>query len=129
MVSIEGQNEMDLMAALLQHGPVVAIVGVTDAWQMYNGTGIIRPYQCDTQQNHAVLVTGYDYTTCVPNYIIKNSWGTDWGGRGYIKLEAGKNTCNVAKSLILTCTSDDCLKQNVDPLKYVLSTSKHPECK
>jgi len=120
------ENEQEKMAALLQHGPVVAIVAVTSAWQMYNGTGILRAHQCSDKQNHAVLVTGYDYSTCVPSYTIKNSWGTKWGGRGYIKLEAGKNTCGIAKSIVFTCTSDDCEGQ--DPLKYVLSKPKHPDC-
>jgi len=126
MVDISGDKEMETMAALLQHGPVVAIVAVTQAWQMYNGTGILRARQCSDKQNHAVLITGYDYSTCVPSYTIKNSWGTKWGGRGYIKLEAGKNTCAVAKSIVFTCTGDDCEGQ--DPLKYALSKSKHPDC-
>jgi len=127
MVDISGDREKELMAALLQHGPVVVIVGVTSAWQMYNGTGILRAYQCSEKQAHAVLVTGYDYTTCVPTYTIKNSWGTRWGGRGYIKLEAGKNTCAIAKNVVFTCTSDEC--ENIeDHLKYVLSHPKHPDC-
>lgn len=127
MVNIQGSHEKELMAALLQHGPVVSIIGVTEAWQMYNGTGIIRPYQCSNEQNHAVLITGYDYTGCVPNYIVKNSWGTNWGARGYVKLEAGKNTCGVAQSLIFTCTTKNCEKSK-DPIEHVLSNPKHPEC-
>uniref|UniRef100_A0A915HN22 Peptidase C1A papain C-terminal domain-containing protein n=1 Tax=Romanomermis culicivorax TaxID=13658 RepID=A0A915HN22_ROMCU len=71
------------MANLLAWGPVIAIVGVTKTWQFYNGTGIIRPRQCTTDQSHAVLITGYDYTTCVPTYTVRNSWGVDWGAKGY----------------------------------------------
>lgn len=126
MVNIQGALEKEMMAALLQHGPVVAIVGVSEAWQLYNGTGVIRPYQCSKTQNHAVLVTGYDYTGCVPNYIIKNSWGTDWGGQGYIKVEAGKNACGIAQSVVYTCTSAECNHQN--SMKHVLANTKHPHC-
>lgn len=126
MIDATGPNEKDTMAALLQHGPVVVIVAVNDAWMMYNGTGVLRSYQCDEKQNHAVLMTGYDYSSCVPNYIIKNSWGTKWGGKGYIRIEAGKNTCAVAKNVVFTCTSPDCVGQ--DPLKYATSKSKHPDC-
>lgn len=127
MVDVSGPNEKNFMAALLRHGPVVAIVGVTQSWQFYNGTGIIRPRQCSEHQKHAVLITGYDYSSCVPYYVIKNSWGTTWGGKGYIKLEAGSNTCNVAKTVVFTCTSTEC--ENEDPLHYVLTHPKHPDCK
>lgn len=116
------------MAALLQHGPVVAIVGVTEAWQMYNGSGILKFGQCTMKQMHAVLITGYNYTSCVPTYWVKNSWGDEWGGRGSIKLEAGKNTCSVAKTVIAICTSDDCPTNKADYLNYLFSKSNYPDC-
>uniref|UniRef100_A0A915L2P9 Peptidase C1A papain C-terminal domain-containing protein n=1 Tax=Romanomermis culicivorax TaxID=13658 RepID=A0A915L2P9_ROMCU len=106
MLDIRGPSEKNIMANLLQWGPVLAIVGVTDAWQFYNGSGVIRRRQCTQEQMHAVLVTGYDYTTCVPTYTVRNSWGADWGGKGYVKLEAGKNTCSVAKSVMYVCSSE-----------------------
>uniref|UniRef100_A0A915KN87 Peptidase C1A papain C-terminal domain-containing protein n=1 Tax=Romanomermis culicivorax TaxID=13658 RepID=A0A915KN87_ROMCU len=98
MLDIHGQNEMDIMANLLKWGPVIGIVGISETWQFYNGSGVMRPHQCTTNQSHAVIVTGYDYTTCVPTYTVRNSWGADWGAQGYIKLEAGKNTCGIAQS-------------------------------
>jgi cysteine peptidase B len=125
---ISGPFEKELMAALLQHGPVVAIVGVTDGWQLYNGTGIFKFYQCTMKQAHAVLIVGYNYTSCVPTYFVKNSWGDDWGGRGAIKLEAGKNTCSVAKTVIAVCTADDCPKSKAEYLSYILSHPNYPDC-
>ena len=29
----------------------------------------------------------------VPYYIVKNSWGTDFGLNGYVQVKAGGNTC------------------------------------
>ncbi|GFY82422.1 aleurain-like protease [Actinidia rufa] len=50
--------------------------------------------------NHAVLAVGYGVENGVPYWLIKNSWGADWGDSGYFKMEMGKNMCGVA-----TCAS------------------------
>jgi len=36
--------------------------------------------------DHAVLIVGYNDTDAIPNWKIKNSWGTGWGEEGYIRV-------------------------------------------
>lgn len=43
--------------------------------------------------NHAVLAVGYGVENGIPYWLIKNSWGADWGDNGYFKMEMGKNMC------------------------------------
>ncbi|KAG1342625.1 Cysteine proteinase 2 [Cocos nucifera] len=43
--------------------------------------------------NHAVLAVGYGVEDGIPYWLIKNSWGEDWGLDGYFKMELGKNMC------------------------------------
>ncbi|RWW61780.1 hypothetical protein BHE74_00031142 [Ensete ventricosum] len=43
--------------------------------------------------NHAVLAVGYGVEDGIPYWLIKNSWGSDWGLDGYFKMELGKNMC------------------------------------
>jgi C1A family cysteine protease len=67
----------DVIINMLVNGPVAIAVSAV-GWENYNsGT-----YKCPPSSpiNHAVLLVGYtsDY------WIIKNSWGTNWGQNGYI---------------------------------------------
>ena len=36
--------------------------------------------------NHNVLIVGYNTLAPVPYWLIRNSWGPDWGDSGYMKL-------------------------------------------
>ncbi|EAS00457.1 papain family cysteine protease (macronuclear) [Tetrahymena thermophila SB210] len=48
--------------------------------------------------DHVVLLVGY---TKEGNWIVKNSWGTNWGQSGYIYLAPG-NTCNLSVTPVIT---------------------------
>ena len=41
---------------------------------------------CGTELDHAVVAVGYN-TSMTPYFVIRNSWGTDWGMDGLIYLE------------------------------------------
>jgi len=53
----------------------------------------VRGPACGTRLTHGVLGTGFtsDYV------IIKNSWGTGWGDKGYIKVgrQEGAGVCGI----------------------------------
>ncbi|RPH29884.1 MAG: PKD domain-containing protein [Bacteroidales bacterium] len=71
---------------LYQWGPIPTALS-TQGWSSY--TGGILSGQFPTTTDHIVLITGYDDANQC--WIIKNSWGADWGENGYIRIAYGSN--------------------------------------
>jgi len=66
-----------------------------EEWSFYSG-GVVTPSQCGRSVDHCVQMVGYDLTKSPGYYIVRNSWGTDWGMQGFIYLQTGSDTCLVA---------------------------------
>lgn len=86
-------RENVILKLLAEVGPVT--VGVSaSTWQNYVG-GVIQSH-CNGNLNHAVQIVGYNLNAEVPHYIIRNSWGEDFGDNGYMYIAIGSNQCGVA---------------------------------
>jgi hypothetical protein len=87
----------DQLKAALNIGPVsVGIEADKPVFHAYTG-GIINSTSCGTMMDHAVLAVGYGSENGQEYYIIKNSWGVDWGEQGYVRLAItnGAGICGV----------------------------------
>ncbi|XP_015928798.1 cathepsin O [Parasteatoda tepidariorum] len=93
--SFVGEEHLMLLH-IAHHGPLIVAVDAT-GWQDYLG-GIIQ-YNCDNERNHAVQIVGYDISGEIPYYIVRNSWGTQFGNNGYLNIVIGKNMCRIAEEV------------------------------
>ncbi|XP_070490103.1 procathepsin L-like [Chironomus tepperi] len=106
-IQIKG-NDTALKSVIANHGPVAAAMLVPDSglFQLYE-SGIFSDPSCpdatiDTNDcfnvNHGVVIVGYgkDSTTNEQYWIVRNSWGSNWGESGYFRLAMVKNACNIA---------------------------------
>jgi hypothetical protein len=74
--------------AIYDHGPVSAAVCVNSAFQSYTG-GVFNPSGWCFSINHAIVLVGWDDS--VGAWILRNSWGPDWGEDGYMRIAYGKS--------------------------------------
>ena len=86
--NIEPNNESVLASAVYKQPISVAIQANSQTFQLYGG-GVYSDVNCGTDLDHGVLIVGYGYDSTVDmNYwIVKNSWGSDWGEGGYIRIQ------------------------------------------
>lgn len=99
-VDIPQGDEEAMKKAVATVGPIsVAIDASHESFQFYS-EGVYYEPECDSQQlDHGVLVVGYgtDEKTGEDYWLVKNSWGTSWGDKGYIRMARNKeNHCGIA---------------------------------
>ena len=84
--------EPELASAVVQYGPIPVGIDSSGSRFVTYKSGVIEPEECNKEPNHAVTVVGF-----TPEYwIIKNSWGEDWGESGYGKISRGHDTCGIS---------------------------------
>ena len=80
-------SELALMTAVAQQPISIAVEADQSVFQLYSG-GVMTG-KCGTNLDHGVLLVGYGTLGNEDYWIVKNSWGTDWGMNGYILLGRG----------------------------------------
>jgi C1A family cysteine protease len=66
-------------------------------WSNYQG-GVLQGSQCGDSVDHAIQLTGYSPSQG-GYWIVRNSWGSDWGVNGFIYLQYGANTCDITSEV------------------------------
>ncbi|EEF47602.1 vignain-like [Ricinus communis] len=92
MVTIDGyemvpeNDEHALMQAVANQPVSIAIDAGGQDFQFYS-EGVYTG-DCGTELNHGVALVGYGATQDGTKYwIVKNSWGSEWGENGFIRMQ------------------------------------------
>jgi cathepsin C len=100
-------NEPQMRLELVKNGPIAVSFEVLNDFMNYKGgiyrhTGLTDGFNPWEITNHAVLVVGYGSEGGVPFWIVKNSWGEDWGEEGYFRIIRGVDEVGIESMALAT---------------------------
>lgn len=83
-------DEDSMISYVLSTGPLSICLDAS-SWSSYV-SGVITT--CGTDVDHCVQAVGINLDEGY--WIVRNSWGTEWGDAGYIYLASGENMCDIS---------------------------------
>ena len=97
-IKLKRYDEVALANATASVGPISVSIDASHNSMMHYSSGVYYEPACSEESlDHAVLVVGYGTENGQDYWLVKNSWGTDWGENGYIKMARNrKNNCGIA---------------------------------
>ena len=128
-------NESKLKSLIYSKGAVSVSVYATKL-RNYK-TGVYTGCSSVKEGNHQVLAVGWGTENGKKYWLVKNSWGTNWGEKGYFKIERGSNIqntngktgmCGIEEVSVLTLSvgldryilKDQCVQNCTSSLIYVI---------
>jgi cathepsin F len=94
----QGNKNENTMATYLAANSPMSIIVDASSWSSYSG-GVLTANECGHDLDHAVQAVGYNGLDSNGYWIVRNSWGADWGESGFIRLQFGADTCGLTSEV------------------------------
>ena len=96
-VNITEGDEVEMLHRLHDIGPIAIGFEVIPDFRGYE-SGVFHSDKClstAAAPNHNVLLIGWGHEDGMDYWLLKNSWGADWGDHGFFKLQRNVNMCGI----------------------------------
>jgi len=91
--NIAGEGAM--MKSIMDYGPITTVMTLhMPAFNCYQ-SGIYTNGDLPVDDFHVAVIVGWGEEAGVKYWIIQNSFGTQWGEQGYVRIGRGEDDCNV----------------------------------
>jgi len=89
-------DEEELKEFLYATGPLTIGINADPLQFYFSGIINLSEDECDPSgMNHAVTLVGYGTEEDTPYWLVRNSWGENWGEDGYFRIYRGNGVCGV----------------------------------
>lgn len=115
-------SELDIRQDIYHWGPCTSGMAIYEDFIKWDGKGI---YEWDKKSEslggHAIVLMGWGEEKGKPYWIVRNSWGYDWGDDGYFKILRGSNHCEIEENVFVGFPSIPSVRLFIEqPILYQL---------
>jgi len=97
----DGGSERNIRENIYKWGPVATGIKTYPDFYTFDTKKI---YEWDgkgeTVGGHAVVIVGWGIERSKKFWLVRNSWGTEWGDGGYFRITRGDNMCEIEANCI-----------------------------
>lgn len=95
-------SEYYIRQDIFKWGPIATGMKVYPDFYTFDAKNDIYAWNGQESQvgGHAIQLIGWGKENNIEYWIAKNSWGDDWGDRGYFRIKRGVNMCDIEENCV-----------------------------